>query len=153
MLVKIQWLVLMTFAAACGGSEAATTDSQANGSTANSAGDAALPACANLDSNDASYESCGAARAFVSCTAPNGGGMGCLSNDPTQCPGPAAVTPGCSSTTGCASTWTCVDVCHADEFAVSCGAIGPQAGPAVPSTCRVTAPTPGGVVFACCPCD
>ena len=61
-------------------------------------------------------------------------------------------TPGCSSTTGCASGFTCSDACNANEFGVSCGGIGPAGGPAVPSTCRAVAPTPAGVVFACCPC-
>jgi hypothetical protein len=98
-----------------------------------------LPACPLFDPADASYQGCRAERAYVKCSAANGISAACLSNDPTQCP-------------GAASFFTCADACNTNEFGISCGGIGPQGGPAVPSTCRAMAPTPAGIIFACCPC-
>jgi hypothetical protein len=156
-------LVLLAAAASCGGDTSGGPSSHTSGDTSgepsshtsgtnSAATPASLPACALFDPADASYQGCGAARAYVSCTAANGGGAACLSNDPTQCPGAAMASPGCSSNGGCASGFTCEDVCNPNEFGVSCGGIGPQGGPPVPSTCRALAPTPAGVIFACCRC-
>jgi hypothetical protein len=110
-----------------------------------------LPACPLLDPADASYQGCAAARAYVNCTATNGGGAACLSND--QCRGIDITSFGCSSSGGCASGITCSDACNSNEFGVACGAVGPAGGPPIPSTCRSTSVTPGGIVFGCCPCS
>src|SRR4030081_3933934 len=82
---------------------------------------AALPACtwpASLDPSDASDGRCVAARAYLTCTAPGGGGAACISNDLTQCPGSAGET--------------CEDQCHADEYGAACGKVGPGSSPAPP---------------------
>jgi len=152
---RFSFLVLLSLLAsahvACGGSsEVAPTG--ANGSTLAGSHKATLPVCPAFDPAHPSLMGCGAARAYVNCTASNGAGLACLSNDPTQCAGSDMVSPGCSSNTGCASGFSCDDACHPDEFGVSCGAIGPAPGPDVPPMCRTVAPTPAGVVFACCPC-
>ena len=79
-----------------------------------------LPACtwpAALDPTDASPRGqCVAYRAFLSCKGSNGDGEGCLSNDPTQCPGPNPVVGVTFS--------DCQDECNADEYAVGCGGVG-----------------------------
>jgi hypothetical protein len=110
--------------------------------------DGGLPACtwpASLDPTDSSTGQCAAYRTFLSCKGSNGGGEGCLSNDPTQCPGPNPVVGVTFS--------GCEDQCNADEYAVGCGGVGP-AGPSaqLPAGCRSLPPNPGGVLFGCCPC-
>jgi len=156
MSVRVTLMCGLVFAlAGCSGSASSNggMSTSTGNSSSSAASDVSLPTCPLFDPADASFMGCGAARAYVNCTASNGGGMACLSNDPTQClTGGAMASPGCSSSGGCASSFTCSDGCNADEFGVSCGAIGPSAGPSVPSTCRTVAPTPAGVVFACCPC-
>ena len=86
--------------------------------------------------------SCGAARAYIDCEFPNGSGCGCMTDDTT-----------CS---GCGVGATCTDKCSANEYAVSCGSIGPG-NPAItyadaPAGCRSLPPNPGGVSLSCCPC-
>jgi hypothetical protein len=105
-----------------------------------------LPACrwpASLDAADAGTGACRPARAFLSCAADNGTTELCLSNDPTQCPGPNA-QPGV--------TYTCHDQCEANEYGLACGAIGVGLTGPPPEGCRSVNPTPGGVDFYCCPC-
>jgi hypothetical protein len=104
-----------------------------------SSDDGALPACtwpASLD--DAAPRPCSAARAYVTCQYPGGAGSDCMSNDPTTCPG----APGAS----------CTDLCHADEYAVGCGGIGPAPSPPIPAGCRSLPSGPGGGTTGCCPC-
>ncbi|MCL2448062.1 MAG: hypothetical protein FWD17_03850, partial [Polyangiaceae bacterium] len=81
----------------------------------------------------------------------------CLSSDPTSC-------DGCTSISG---TATCTDLCAPDEYAVSCGSVGPGPGggvpvpgtqtqgtPTLPAGCHSAGPpTPGGVGGYCCPCQ
>jgi hypothetical protein len=106
----------------------------------------ALPACtwpASVDSRDAGAGACRAARTLLSCSAPNGAGEECTSDDPTQCSGDNGM-PGV--------TFTCHDVCGAHEYGAACGSIGPGPTSDPPAGCRAAEATPAGVVFYCCPC-
>lgn len=101
---------------------------------------AGLPVCSWPASlNDAAPRQCSAARAYVACTYPGGAGEDCMSDDPTTCPG--------------ASAASCTDLCHADEYAVGCGGVGPEPSPPLPSGCRSLPANPGGGVSGCCPCE
>ena len=84
--------------------------------------------------------------AYVACTSSQGGGCGCISDNPSEC-------PGCSASNG----YTCTNKCGVGYFGVACG--GPpnpaDGGPnyqSLPSNCMDPSYTPGGTVFACCPC-
>jgi hypothetical protein len=115
---------------------------------------AATQACRWPESlNDAGpgVRACGVGRAFVECTYPSGAGCGCISDDPTSC-------PGC----GPASGATCRSRCAPNEYAVSCG--GPPALPLpdgsfaslyqdAPDACVGVAGTPAGNLYSCCPCE
>ena len=73
--------------------DASSGQEVADSSTGSQNGDDAetLAACAwppSLDPVDASNGACIAARTYLWCQGSNGGGEGCLSNDPTRCPGP-----------------------------------------------------------------
>ncbi len=134
--------------------------SGAGGSTA-SPGPCKWPA--SLD--DAGPGACSVARAYVHCTypsgvaceggarasSPSGLGMSCLSDDLTSC-------SGCISTTG---VMTCMSVCAANEYAVSCGGPprpSPDGGFAAdyqgpPDGCVGVDGTPAGNSYSCCPCQ
>jgi hypothetical protein len=79
---------------------------------------------------------------------------GCLSNDPTTCPGPNAI-PGATDS-------NCVDQCNANEYAVSSGgppdmqpdgAVTFPPTPTLPASCRSLGGNPAGVSYSCCPCE
>jgi len=115
--------------------------SDGGGTTDGASGDGALPSCtwpASLD--DAAPRQCSAARAYLACQYPDGGGYDydCMSNDPSTCP----AAPGAS----------CTDLCNADEYAVGCGGVGPAPSPPLPTGCRGLPSGPGGGVVGCCPC-
>jgi hypothetical protein len=95
----------------------------------------------SLDAVDASSRACRAARTIVSCGVPNGGGVICLSNDPTQCPPDPNNVPG-----------PCRAECKADEYAAACGGVGPGPVPDPPAGCRPLFAGPGGGESFCCPC-
>jgi hypothetical protein len=128
-----------------GPSAGSATDSGTEGATG-------LPACtwpASLDPTDASNGQCVAARALLSCPLAGGVTEGCLSNDLTQCPsgGPQAGAP----------SGACQDECQANEYALSCGTIGPgnqdaEPPPPPPAACRGAGVTPAGIYYECCPC-
>jgi hypothetical protein len=85
---------------------------------------------------------CGAARAYIDCEFPNGAGCGCMTND--------------ASCSGCGAGATCTDKCSTNEYAASCGSVGPG-NPAItyadpPAACRLILASPAGVAFYCCPC-
>jgi hypothetical protein len=120
-----------------------STSASAQGSDGGSAA-TSLPACSwpvALDPTDAGDGRCRAARTLLSCRA---GDVveGCLSNDPTECPGPKAV-PG---------PFTCAVQCDAHEYAIVCGAVGPAPFVPPPPGCRTKGAGPGGPAFYCCPC-
>ena len=84
------------------------------------------------------------AAASQHCDPPNGGAI-CFADEDGRCDGIDA-------------TFTCENLCAAGEYALSCGAIGGRlaSGGSVqepPAACRSVAPTPGGIVFYCCPCE
>lgn len=131
-------LALLVCAAACGMNSGMHEQSDGNAS--------ALAACrwpASLDPADAAIGQCVAARTYLSCKGSKGGGQGCLSSDPTQCPGPNPVVGETFS--------ACVDQCKANEYAVACGAAGPGPWPEPPTGCRVLPAGPGGGSISCCP--
>jgi hypothetical protein len=112
------------------------------------AGSDAPGACgwpASFDPVDGSTGACVAARLFLACQGSLGGGEGCLSNDPGQCPGPNPVAGETFS--------ACVDQCTAEEYAVACGGPGPGPWPSPPDGCRSLPSSPGGGRVACCPCE
>jgi hypothetical protein len=119
-------------------------------STRSETGDASrvLAACgwpASLDRGaDGAIGQCVAARTYLACTASDGSGENCLSDDPTQCPGP---NPVIGVTFG-----SCRDLCKTNEYAVACGGVGPGPWPSPPAQCRTLPPGPGGGSVACCPC-
>jgi len=84
-----------------------------------------------------------AGRAYLSCTAEDGSGETCLTDDVTHCPD--------ASATG-KSYPTCQNRCSTDEYAVACGGPGPGPWPTPPAGCRVLTAGPGGGTVACCPC-
>jgi hypothetical protein len=99
---------------------------------------------ASFDSADSSVGQCVAAQAYLSCLGSTGGGMACLSNSLTECPG-ANVTPGVSYS-------NCENQCHSDEYALACGSAGPGPWPQPPVVCRSLPSGPGGGSISCCPC-
>jgi hypothetical protein len=107
------------------------------------------PAChwpAALDPTDAGDSRCQAKRYRLSC---DGGDAGvrafCISDDATQCEGPGRVQ---------GVTFTCHHDCAPNEFGLICGGIGPaSAHDDPPAGCHSSSPTPGGIIFYCCPCS
>jgi len=87
---------------------------------------------------------CSSAQTWLACRGSNGGGEGCLSDDPTQCPGPNPVVG--------VTFFDCQSECQPDEFGVSCGGPGPGPYPSPPSGCRGLLSGPGGGTRWCCPC-
>lgn len=127
-------LKLTVLVAGCSGAPAGQPDAEA------------APACAwpsALDRAHASDGQCVAGRAYLSCTAADGSGQACLTDDVTHCPDPSATGQ---------SYPTCQNLCSADEYAVACGGPGPGPWPTPPSGCRVLPSGPGGGSIACCPC-
>jgi len=120
---------------------------QSSATTMSDGGVAGLPQCnwpASFDSADATDGQCWAARVYLSCKGSNGGGMACMSNSPTECPGPNA-TPGVSYS-------NCENQCSSGEYALACGNPGPGPWPQPPATCRMLPSGPGGGSVSCCPC-
>lgn len=113
-----------------------------------------LSACswpASLDPPDGGSWAVG--RALLSCK--DGTAFAeCVSDDLTTCPGSNPILGG---------TYTdCVDQCEPDEYAVATGGppiLEPDGGigfppqPVLPAACRSVGVNPGGVQYACCPCE
>jgi hypothetical protein len=120
-----------------------STSSDSSTAAAETGGSSCMHATA-LD--DGGPGACSVALAYLECTYPSGAGCGCLSDDPTAC-------PGCGPSEGA----TCKNHCNANEYAVACG--GPPSPNSnvvyqdVPDACVGASYTPAGVVFACCPCE
>jgi len=120
---------------------------------------------ASLDPPDVvNVQKCVAARTFLSCNSPNGGGEECLSNDPTRCTFDPPVSGG-SSSSGSSSAGssnmapdaaanTCQNFCEVNEYAVGCGPTfqgSPPPGPPSEYGCHEVKGGGGGP-FYCCPC-
>lgn len=120
--------------------------SAANLTDANELVDGGLQCRWTASLNNTTPGGCHAARAFVVCSFSGGGGCGCLSADPTICPG---CTPG--------NPVECHDLCARDEYAVACGGLrGPPpdaANVAPPDACHFNTADPGGNSYYCCPCE
>lgn len=129
------WLVAM-LAAAC-----SPAGNSADGGVM---GGAACSWPSTLDRSDASPGQCVAARAYLTCSAADGSGEGCLSDDVSQCPGPSAT----GQTYG-----NCQNLCGPQEYAVACGGPGPGPWPAPPAGCRNLPASPSGGTISCCPCE
>ena len=101
-----------------------------------------LPECNwPSDLNNAGPGACTPARLLVSCTDANGASSMCLSDDALTCAGTALGA-------------TCQDKCQPNQYAVSCGEIGPGSGNwTTPPNCSAGLFTPGGIAFYCCACQ
>jgi hypothetical protein len=86
----------------------------------------------------------------------DGGASGCLAaNALVECSNGSIDETCLSDTVSCGGSdpGSCKNTCHGNEYALSCGGIGPQAMPAnPPAECRAGLATPAGIVFFCCPC-
>jgi hypothetical protein len=138
---------------ACGGATApsqknsASSDALTSSDSSTAAAETGAAECTRAtELDDAGAGACSVALAYVECTYPSGAGCGCLSDDPTAC-------PGCGPSEGA----TCKNHCNANEYAVACG--GPPSPNSnvvyqdAPDACVGASYTPAGVVFACCPCE
>ena len=126
---RLAMSLILLVLAGCGGSGAGSTSSAVSG-----------PSCkhpASLD--DAGVGACGIGHAVVDCTDQSGAGCGCIS-DTLSCDGCGGLT--------------CKNKCKVNEYALSCGSIGPPTGPTAdpPAECRGVEATPAGITFYCCPC-
>jgi hypothetical protein len=103
------------------------------------AGNAYALECGMSSANSGSG-SCRSDRRLLECKTPGGGGLDCLFQS-------------CAEADGFRPD-RCHDLCEPDEFAASCGGIGPNAASNAPpnSACHDALATPGGVIFYCCPC-
>jgi len=121
---------------AAAGSASAAYDTGAQSSVA--------PQCARaegLDGPDAPRSSCKSRRGLLLCEINADSTEVCLSDDLTHCPSDLAPVP------------LCVSQCEVDEYAVSCGGVGPDSGGALaPEGCRSQGRTPAGPELFCCPC-
>lgn len=99
------------------------------------------PAELEPDDSGSTRDRCTAARTLLACALPGGGMAICATNDPTRCEGEVA-----------SDTEACHAECTRKEYSVICGGVGPGPTPAPPAGCRLSAPTPGGIAFYCCPC-
>jgi hypothetical protein len=114
----------------------------------------APPACrwpSSLDNVDASTGACRAARALLSCPMPGGATTICASNQLSSC---SSATSGALPTPADGGAGgACTNLCAAGEYAAFCGKVGPNTTPipAPPAGCKDPRPTPGGLVFYCCP--
>lgn len=127
-----------------GDSEPSAQKSAADEKAQPDSGSDAPAAChwdARLDrGDDAPRGACHAKRHLLSCAAGGGATEICLS-DETQC------TPDAGET-------ACEEHCKPDEYAIACGAVGPNTGnPDPPAACHDMSATPGGTFFMCCPCE
>jgi hypothetical protein len=123
-------------------------------STDTSEAHAALAACAwpaSLDSPDGGAWTVG--RTLLQCKDGNATAI-CVSDNLTTCPGSNPIQGGAYT--------DCVDQCESDEYAVASGGppilepdggIGWRPQPVLPAACHSAGNTPGGVSFACCPCQ
>lgn len=129
-------------AAASGG---AASGEKASGSAAGDAVPAQCGRASGLDGPGAPRDSCTSKRASLTCALPGGVTELCLSDDLTKCPAdPSGLG---------ASAVSCTNQCASNEYAVTCGGIGPNIGNAAPpENCKSLGPTPGGPQSFCCPC-
>ena len=98
-----------------------------------------VPSCKIPESISDAGSSCKVSRAFVRCSA----------SIYTTVVGLADSVPLCSS--------DCLSICALDEYAASCGNIGPSTSPGsvaqLPDSCRAVEYLPGGATFYCCSCE
>ena len=106
----------------------------------------ACPTLESLNSTDAPQIGYSAKRMLLDCTG-SGVTETCVADDATACPGSGPVV---------GDSAVCRNLCAANEYGLSYGAVGPLGPPAsIPlpaGACRLGLPTPGGIAFYCCPC-
>ena len=132
-------LLLALEVTACSGSSVSnTSDADANLVAVQCSWSSAL--------NDAGPGECRASRTYVACHDPAGDGCDCASDGAKSCD--------CSGFLN-AGPWTCDYSCAPNQYFVSCGSIGPSAGPPAdpPPGCTSLGANPGGAVSYCCPCE
>ena len=117
-----------------------------------------LSACAwpaSFDPSDAGPQ-CTAGRTYLVCSAPNGAGEGCLSDDPTKCPGNGFVSASSSNPVPMNGPFTCQTQCAPNEYAAVCPA-GPFHTPSLPADATGCHAMDGGsgseADLYCCPCQ
>lgn len=132
------FLVLSAASLAC--SSSSTSGSLSSGSGLDG-GQCTLPS--NLTAVAPGVKPCTVGHAQVWCTQPSGGGCGCIADSA------ASGCPGCTPTGGT----TCENKCAPNQYAVACGGLGSGQYEQVPDACVGVVYTPGGVAFACCPCE
>jgi hypothetical protein len=120
---------------------AASEKTNPDSGAAQNGGDTAA-ACswnAKLDrGDDAPRGACHAKRHLLSCTV--GGATEICLSDEAQCTD--------------ADESACEDKCKPNEYAIACGAVGPDTGnPDPPAACHGAINTPGGTFYMCCPCE
>jgi hypothetical protein len=138
-------LVLLVFACGEAKSTSHTADSASNVRQASAASttDADQQGACELPSSDAPG-ACHAGRQLARCTSDNGGSL-CITDEGGRCEGSD-------------DSFSCESVCEPDEYALSCAAVGGlapggAASQSPPEACRSLFPTPGGIVYYCCPCE
>jgi hypothetical protein len=96
---------------------------------------------ASLDAPNAATGDCAAGSMLLSCNDSLGTGSICVANSPEICVGGLHPVAG-----------ECRNSCRPGEYAAACGSVGVSHAP--PSAaCRTEIPTPGGLVYYCCPCE
>jgi hypothetical protein len=148
------WLVVAATPIGCSSSDGGDPESPAKQSAANAKAkpdsgaaqdSGSAPSACNWDArldrgNDAPRGACHAKRHLLSCDVGGGATAICLS-DGAQC------TPDAGET-------ACEEHCKPNEYAIVCGAVGPDTGnPDPPAACHDEGATPAGTFFMCCPCE
>lgn len=99
------------------------------------------PAALDPDESGSSRDHCIASRTRLDCALPGGGGLSCPTNVPDRC-----------ETADAPAAEMCVAECARNEFAATCGGVGPGPIPLPPASCRFHGLVPAGLTFYCCPC-
>ena len=120
-----------------------STEGGAGATEGDSPGGIATSSDCSLPPDDQASGSCHARRVLARCTSADGSSI-CITDEGGRCEGTD-------------ESVSCENLCEPDEYALSCGSLGGRAPggatpAAPPDACRSVAPTPGGIVFYCCPC-
>jgi hypothetical protein len=138
--MRAEMLMIVVLAGSVAGASCGDQPSDTVGIRSTSWPSCSWPAALDPDPSGSARDHCVAARTRLSCSLPDGSGLSCWTDDPTQCDG--GNPPGAE--------------CHADcaenEFSARCGGVGPGPVPDPPAGCRADGFVPAGIAFYCCPC-